>query len=122
MPPAPGEGMTPTRQSSHFHVVEIALRLIRSLRRPVGRVRRHNIRLARQIEDSASSVVANLLEGNRRTGQDRIHLFRVAAGSADETRGHLLTAEAWGWLPRAEIEPALDHADHVLAILWKLTR
>jgi four helix bundle protein len=118
-----GEGMTPTKQGSHtFHVVEIALRLIRSLRQPVARVRKRNARLAGQIEEAGCSVVANLLEGNRRTGRDRGHLFRVAAGSADETRAHLLTAEAWGWVERAEIDPALDHADHVLAILWKLTR
>jgi four helix bundle protein len=62
------------------------------------------------------------MEGARRAGRDRTHLCRIAAGSADETRGHLLTAEAWGWLDRAEVEQALDHADHVLAILWKLTR
>jgi four helix bundle protein len=115
--------MTPTKQGSqNFHVIEIALRLIRSLRRPAARVRRHNTRLATQIENAASCVVANIMEGARRAGRDRTHLYRIAAGSADETRGHLLTAEAWGWLDRAEVEQALDHADHVLAILWKLTR
>ena len=105
-----------------FHAFELALRLIRSLRRPVTLVRRHNSRQARQLEDAASSVAANLSEGNRRTGRDRAHLFRIAAGSADETRGHLLTAEAWGWLDHADIAQALDHADHLLAILHKLTR
>jgi four helix bundle protein len=115
--------MTPTKQGSEpFRVIEVALRLIRSLRRLVVRVRKHNPRLATQIEDAASSIVANLMEGNRRAGRDRIHLFRVAAGSAAETRGHLLTAEAWGWLSQHEIEAALDHADHVLAIVSKLTR
>jgi four helix bundle protein len=123
MPPAPGEGMTPTKQGSqNFHVVDVALRLIRSLRSPVGRVRKRNARLAGQIEEAACSIVANLLEGNRRIGRDRAHLFRIAVGSADETRGHLLTAEAWGWIERGEVEQALDHADHILAILWKLTR
>lgn len=104
-----------------FRVVDVALSLIRSLRLPVARLRKHNERLAKQIEDAASSVAANLLEGNRRTGRDRIHFFRIAAGSAAETRGHLLTAEAWGWLEATDIEQALNHADHVLAILWKLT-
>jgi hypothetical protein len=65
--------MTPTKQGSqNFHVVDVALRLIRSLRRPVARVRRHNARLATQIENAASSVVANIMEGARRAGRDRI--------------------------------------------------
>lgn len=116
--------MAPTQKGSRtmsFQVVEVALHLIRSLRRSTARVRKHNARLAKQIEDAACSITANLLEGNRRVGRDRVHFFRIAAGSADETRGHLLTAEAWGWLECTDIELALDHVDHILAIIWKLT-
>ena len=108
--------------STDFRVFGVGLALVRSLRGPVARVRRQNRKLADQLVTAASSVTANLAEGNRRTGRDRLHHFRIAAGSADETRGHLLTCEAWGWLHRDDIAEALDHADHILAITWKLTR
>ncbi len=104
-----------------FIALELSLSLIESLRPIVVRVRRRNSRLARQIEDAASSVAANLGEGNRRTGRDRIHFFSIAAGSADETRCHLRVAKAWGWLIDRDIHHPLHLLDRELAILWKLT-
>ena len=104
-----------------FHAFEVALRLIRSLRRPVAQIRKHSRTAANQIQDAANSAAGNLLEGNRRTGKDRTHFFNISAGSADEVRGHLLTAEAWGWVGMRDIDEALDRADHLLAILYKLT-
>jgi four helix bundle protein len=56
--------------------------MIRSLRRVVALVRRNNRKLAEQIENAASSVAANLAEGNRRRGKDRVQFFLIAAGSA----------------------------------------
>jgi four helix bundle protein len=116
--------MTPNEKGSStmtFIAIEVALRLIRSLRGPVARIRKHSSTQAKQVEEAASSAAANLFEGNRREGRDRRHFFLIAAGSADETRGHLLTAEAWGWVERAHVEQALDEADQLLAILWTLT-
>ena len=116
--------MTPNKKGSStmtFIAIEVALRLIRSLRAPVARIRKHSATQAKQIEEAGSSTAANLFEGNRREGRDRRHFFLIAAGSADEVRGHLLTSEAWGWVERADIEEPLEHADHLLAILWKLT-
>jgi len=75
-----------------------------------------------QIVDAASSIAANVEEGNRRTGRDRLYLFRVAAGSAAETRAHLRVALAWGWVDPNHIEPALKSLDRQLALLWGLTR
>jgi four helix bundle protein len=98
------------------------LELIRSLRGPVRKIRRHKARLAAQLEDAASSVAANVAEGNRRVGRDRLHLFRIAAGSADEARTHLRVAEAWGYVDLADIEAALRLADRELAMLSRLTR
>ena len=118
--------MTNTRHPSNvaprFDALEVSLELIRSLRGPVARVRRHSSRLAGQIESAASSVAANTAEGNRRRGRDRPHLFRVAAGSADETRTHLRVAEAWGYVGRDEIEASLGLADRMLAMLYRLGR
>jgi four helix bundle protein len=81
-----------------FEALELALEIIVSLREVVAAVRRHDARLANQIVAAASSIAANLSEGNRRVGRDRLHLFRIAAGSADETRTHLRVALAWGFV------------------------
>ena len=68
------------------------------------------------------SVPINIREGNRRTGKDRPHLWRVAAGSADEVIGCLQIAEAWGYVEAAAIARAIELADRVLAMLYRLTR
>src|SRR5262245_60972106 len=81
-----------------FVAYEISLEVIASLKHLVHAIRQHDADLAKQIVRAASSVSANIAEGNRRAGKDRKHLFRIAAGSADETRAHLRTAVAWGWL------------------------
>ena len=104
-----------------FIAFETALRIIEALRPAVSVIRRQEPDLANQIVRAASSVAANLAEGNRRQGKDRLHFFRIAAGSADETRAHLRVALAWGWIRPAEIERALDLLDQELAMLWRLT-
>ena len=69
---------------------------------------------------AASSVSANLAEGNRRVGKDRLHFFRIPAGSAAETRAHLRVALAWGWVDAEQISDALALIDRELALLWRL--
>ena len=118
-------GMTTENErpgAQQFVALEIALHIIRELRRAVSRVRRHDVKIAQQIVAAASSVAANLAEGNRRCGADRLHFFRIAAGSADETRTHLRVAVAWGWLTDADVQPALALIDRQLRLLWGLTR
>jgi four helix bundle protein len=88
----------------------------------VAKIRRHSRSLATQLEDAASSVSANVAEGNRRAGKDRTNFFRIAAGSADEARTHLRVAEAWGYLTREDIEASLQLADRELAMLSRLSR
>ena len=105
-----------------FVAFEVALEVIRSLRGVVNRIRPHNRRIADQVVEAASSIASNVEEGNRRVGRDRVYLFRVAAGSAAETRAHLRVALAWGWVESADIEPALGHLDRELRLLWGLTR
>ena len=61
-------------------------------------------------------------EGQRRVGKDRKHLWRVAAGSADEVRVALRTAVAWGDLNAAQTAKPMQLLDRVLAMLWKMTR
>ena len=78
--------------------------------------------MATQLERAASSIAANVSEGRRRAGKDRLYHFRVAAGSADETRTHLLVAHAWGFLEAAEITESLVLIDRILAMLYRLSR
>jgi len=105
-----------------FFAHELSLDIIRQLR-PLVRILRHSDRdLARQIVKAASSASLNIPEGNRREGKDRKYHFRVAAGSTAETRSALLVSIAWGFLEQAQTETVLDKLDHLLAILWKLTR
>jgi four helix bundle protein len=104
-----------------FVALEVALEVIRSLKGVVPVIRRRSVKLAGQIEEAASSVAANVAEGNRREGKDRPQFFRIAAGSADETRTHLRVAEAWGWVSVEQIEASMSLLDRELALLWKLT-
>ena len=116
--------MNPTTNrhgASQFDAFEIALEVVASLRALVMKVRKEESSLANQIVRSASSVCANVAEGNRRQGKDRLHLFRIAAGSAEETRAHLRVAMAWGWIKAGDVEPAMQLLDRELAMLWRLT-
>ncbi len=105
-----------------FEALEIALAAVRSLRPLVMSIRRRDSRLATQIRDAASSVALNLGEGNRRAGGDRLHLWRVASGSAEEVRTALRVAMAWGYIAERQVREAQQRIDHVQAVLWKLTR
>ena len=102
-----------------FETYEVALQLVAALRPMLDQLARRERDLADQTRRAASSVVLNLAEGARRTGRDRLHFYRIAAGSAAEVRAALAVARAWGNLePVAEVEVLLDR---VLAMLWKLT-
>ena len=54
-------------------------------------------------------------------GRDRLHHFRIAAGSADELQQAIRLAEAWGYAPQERIAPSLELIDRVLAMLHRLT-
>jgi four helix bundle protein len=107
--------------ASKFIALERAVQIVESLPRIVRLVRLRNAGLADQIERAACSIAANLGEGNRRQGRDRLHFFRIAAGSAEETRVHLRVAIAWGWITTQDAAQALDLIDQELAMLWRLT-
>ena len=105
-----------------FRTLDLSLTIISQLRNPTNRIRRHDPDLVRQIRRAATSMALNLAEGNRRTGKDRTHHFRIAAGSADEVRTALKVARAWGYLESKDLQSLDDQLDHFLASLYKLTR
>ena len=104
-----------------FDAFDVALDMIRSLRDPLAAITERDPALAQQLRRAAASVPLNLSEGRRRQGRDRLHLWRVAAGSADEVVACLRVAEAWSHVDSASIAPALALCDRVLAMLWRLT-
>ena len=107
--------------ASTFQVLEVAHLLVDALCEPVTALSRRNRSLADQLLRAASSVPLNIAEGNRRVGKDRLHIWRQAAGSADEVRAALRVAISWRHLRTAEVAPALECCDRVLAMLYRLT-
>lgn len=104
-----------------FDTFDVALDLVRSLREPLAAIAERDPALAQQLRRAAASVPLNVAEGRRRQGRDRVHLWRIAAGSADEVVASLRVAEAWGIVDAAAIAAALALCDRVLAMLWRLT-
>ena len=101
--------------------LEVAIDLIRQIREPVAMLAQRHPSLADELRRAADSVALNTAEGRRRVGKDRLHAFRIAAGSADELVAALRLAEAWGHLRPDAIAPALATGDRLLGLLWGLT-
>ncbi|MCA9627896.1 MAG: four helix bundle protein [Myxococcales bacterium] len=99
-----------------------ALEVISLLRPLMPRLRRFDSSLANQIARSASSVALNIGEGEHSSGGTRRQRYLSAAGSANETCSALKVALAWGYLQRQDCEVLFQRLDHILAVLWKLTR
>ncbi len=104
-----------------FDAFNVSLELVRGVRSLLPGIRKHSASLARQLTDSSCSVPLNVAEGRRRVGRDRPHLWRVAAGSAEECRAILYTAEAIGYLNMDDIRSLLESIDRILAMLWRMT-
>jgi four helix bundle protein len=105
-----------------FQALELALDAIHHLVTPLSDIARRDPDLAQQIRRAAASMALNLGEGRRRQGRDRLHLWRVAAGSADEVVTALRVAESFQLVTRAGVAPVLEQCDRVLAITYTLTR
>jgi four helix bundle protein len=103
-----------------FIAYEVSLDLIRELRTVVPVIQRHDRELAVQLRTAASSITLNLAEGQRSGGGNQKRHYEIAHGSANEVKGALAVAEAWGWLDEAP--RARQILDRLLALLWRLTR
>jgi four helix bundle protein len=92
-----------------------------SLEQPFASLDRRDADLAKQLRRAAASVSLDLSEGSRRHGKDRIHLWRIAAGSADEVAASLRVAEAFGCVRAAASAQSLALCDRLLAMIRRLT-
>ncbi len=103
-----------------LRVHTLALQLIGLLRPLMPRIRKHDRSLHDQLRNAASSAHANIAESEHSDPGNRRARLDTAAGSASEARDHLWSAVAWGYVSEAEVAHALDHADHLVAGLFKL--
>jgi four helix bundle protein len=104
-----------------FEAYDVALELAEALGPVMAKLNRQDTSLTSQMRRATASVALCLAEGARRSGKDRLHLYRVAAGSAAEVRAALLLARAWGWTDSMQLGSAEALLDRVLAMLWRLT-
>ena len=103
-----------------FIAAQTSLDLIGALRPATAALRARDANLHDQIRRAATSIALNLAEASGRSGRDRRHHFRIAAGSAEEVRVALRVACAWGDLPEPMISAPLGILDRLIAMLWKL--
>ena len=68
----------------------------------------------------AVSVAANLAEGAGRAGRDRSYHWRIAYGSALESRSHLELLQLATAIDEAQAREALELLDRVCAMTWRL--
>ena len=90
-----------------------AIQLVKNVRAPLKAI-------ADQVVRAASSVPANLSEGHGRFGRDRMHLWRIAYGSAKEVDCHLRLLVATGAIDCKPAEAVLSQFDQVRAMTWRL--
>ncbi|MCP4895949.1 MAG: four helix bundle protein [bacterium] len=76
--------------------------------------------LADQVIRAASSVAANLNEGNGRFGRDRFNHWRIAYGSAKEVDTFLRLLSGAGVVDSTQAKRAADLFDEVRAMTWRL--
>nr|HEX4315581.1 four helix bundle protein [Kofleriaceae bacterium] len=103
-----------------FYAYDLSLELVRALQAPLATIRTRSRDEADQLQRASHSVARNLAEGSGRFGRDRAQHHRIAYGSLLEAKASLDIAVACGWI--ASDEPAIDLADKVGAVLWRLAR
>src|SRR6185436_8032760 len=108
------------KNTSQLLVVAIMHSVIRKLAPVVLEIRKDDRDLADQIRSSASSVAANLAEGDGSTAGTKRARYATALGSARETRCHLGTAVAWGYLGASVIDEIDVELDRVCAMTYRL--
>jgi four helix bundle protein len=86
----------------------------------VSRLPPHVRSLADQVVRSASSVPANLAEGQGRFGKDRAYHWRIAYGSAREVDTHIRLLVGAGAVDPIRAGKACGLFDEVRAMTWRL--
>src|SRR6185503_20111873 len=72
-----------------------------------------------EIRRAARSVALNVSEGSQRVGRDRLHAYRLAAGSGAELHTAMRIAIAEGYV--GECQDLMAKIDREIRLLWGLT-
>src|SRR5437868_13084371 len=103
-----------------LHIESVIHELVASLGPVITTLERRNRSLADQLDRASASVLLNIAEGNYSQKANRPARFFNALGSASESRACLQLARArYGIDAGAK---SWDQLDHVIAVLWTLTR
>ena len=105
-----------------MRIYDKSLDVVRSVVKLSRRVQEQDGDLARQMRRACISVPLNLQEGLYSQGGNRIARFHTAMGSARETMACLHVSVAAAYLVQAEVDADLERIDHVIGVLWKLSR
>lgn len=105
-----------------FEAYDRSLQLLRSLVPAIAALATHDPDLTKQLRRAAASVPLNIAEANRRAGKDRLHLFRVALGSAAEVAACLEVAVALGYIGSEQVAEPLGLVNRVRAMTYRLSR
>jgi four helix bundle protein len=81
-----------------LRIYDVMLRAIVLMAPLIRAIKRHNPRLARQLEDAASSAALNIAEGSGNRGGTRRARYDTALGSAKESVSCLQVAQGWGYI------------------------
>jgi len=103
-----------------FVAQQVASQVIRSLPDIVDAIATRDRDLADQLRRAGSSILLNVAEGNRRVGRDRLHFFRIAAGSAAEVAAAIEVAVGFRYLDEPKVATTRSLLDRQLALLWGL--
>ena len=104
-----------------FDAHDRALDLLRTLSPLLASLTATDASLADQLRRASASTLLNIAEAARRTLRDRRNRFRIALGSAAEVSACLEVALAFGYVEHAQIAEALELADRVRALTYRLS-
>ena len=98
---------------------QVAIEVVKELLPIVEQIRKHDSTLAKQLVDAMNSTVQNLAEGEAHRGGNKRAKYEIAHGEANEVKGSLDLALAWGYI--ADDSAAREKLRRLLALCWGLT-
>ena len=103
-------------------IYELLIAMVKGVAVLARKVKQHDPDLARQMTRASQSVVLNAVEGWHSLAGNRVVRFHSSMGSARETIACLDIAVACGYLRDAEVLEDRDRLDHIVAVMWRLSR
>jgi four helix bundle protein len=105
-----------------FQAFSLSIEVIGLLRLLLPAFQKQDASLTKQLRSAASSISLNLAESRGRSGRDQVHFLRIAYGSAEESLACLFVAQAWGYVEKKDVSPAINKLSHLINMIRRLTR